>query len=805
MQLVDELGLADRVTLTGFRDDAVRVMGACDIFTLASQWEGLPVALMEALALGLPVVATEVGGVAEEMHDGTDALLVPPKDSVALADAIERVATDPALREQLGAAAFARASDFDVHRAVERIEAAYTELAPEAAAEPAVPKPAPTRRPLPQGLDIREATPADRPAIIELCRASLGWGDDPRFEQLFSWKHDQNAFGPSYMWVATDGGKIVGLRAFMRWEFVRGGEVLHAVRAVDTATHPDYQGKGLFTAMTMHGLDVIKDDGIDFVFNTPNDKSRPGYLKMGWQEVGKLPVAIRVAGPRVAMRVARSRVASSHWPIEVGLGVPVTDVVSELALATLDDGPDRRRSPRTSAPSSTSGATAPTSSATGRSPATVVISSAVFGERGDAKELVMLDSPGLDTQSADRTAARLLTRQGLDHALRIGAPDCPQRLRARPGRTSRHLAIGVREGDAAARELACRHGRRGAVLSGHRPRVIVLLSSNARRGAEIEGVGLVDALSSHGLDARALALTSTTSSAKLDVPVLGDGALAVRTLRRLRAEARSSDLIIAYGSKTLPACSLGLFGLDRRFVYRSIGDPRSWVRDGWHVRRTRLLMRRAHRAAVLWPGAADSVADLYGVPASQISVIPNGRSVSDFHPPSQPERLEARRSLGLEDDAQVVAFVGSLVKEKRIALAIDAVARTKSAHLLVAGGGPDLDDAWALATRLDARTTFLGPVSDVRPVLASADMVLSTSSTEGMPGALIEAALCGVPSVATAVGAVPWLFEMGMRGVCLPIGAEADEIASAIEMTLASTTRFSTTTRRGLLMASGAA
>ena len=57
--LHESLGLGDRVILTGFRDDAVRVMAACDAFTLASQWEGLPVAVMEALALGLPIVATE--------------------------------------------------------------------------------------------------------------------------------------------------------------------------------------------------------------------------------------------------------------------------------------------------------------------------------------------------------------------------------------------------------------------------------------------------------------------------------------------------------------------------------------------------------------------------------------------------------------------------------------------------------------------------------------------------------------------------------------------------------------------------
>lgn len=288
------------------------------------------------------------------------------------------------------------------------------------------------RRVVPTGLEIREATPADRPAIIELCRASLGWGDDPRFEQLFSWKHDENAFGPSYMWVATDGDRIVGLRAFMRWEFVRNREVLRAVRAVDTATHPDYQGKGLFTAMTLHGLDVIEADGIDFVFNTPNDKSRPGYLKMGWQEVGKLPVAIRVAGPRGALRVLRSRVASSHWPSEVDFGVPISELVSDLAT-------DRRV-------------------ATDPAAITTNVSSAFYRwrygagflgyrvvptdgghlvvrvrQRGIAEELVVLDSPGLTLSVADRAARRLLRPQGLDHALRIGSSDLRQGFLPAPG------------------------------------------------------------------------------------------------------------------------------------------------------------------------------------------------------------------------------------------------------------------------------------------------------------------------------------------------------------------------------------
>ncbi len=166
------------------------------------------------------------------------------------------------------------------------------------------------RRP---GLEIRPATPDDRAQILGLLQRSLGWGDDPRFAELYRWKHETNAFGPSPTWVAVDGDRIAGVRIFMRWEFVRGGRVLRAVRAVDTATDPDYQGRGLFTALTIQALDEMKSDGVDFVFNTPNDQSLPGYLKMGWREVGRLPAAVRMRGPGAALKMVRARVPSAHW------------------------------------------------------------------------------------------------------------------------------------------------------------------------------------------------------------------------------------------------------------------------------------------------------------------------------------------------------------------------------------------------------------------------------------------------------------------------------------------------------------
>jgi glycosyltransferase involved in cell wall biosynthesis len=120
-----ELGLEDVVILTGYRADAVRLMAGCDAFALASKWEGLPVALMEASALGLPIVATDVGGIPDAFRSGVDALLVPSGNPQTLAEAIIGIESDPAWRRHLGQGSARKASSFDAARAVRRIEATY--------------------------------------------------------------------------------------------------------------------------------------------------------------------------------------------------------------------------------------------------------------------------------------------------------------------------------------------------------------------------------------------------------------------------------------------------------------------------------------------------------------------------------------------------------------------------------------------------------------------------------------------------------------------------------------------------------
>jgi glycosyltransferase involved in cell wall biosynthesis len=128
--LAVELGLQERVRCVGFRADAADCLAACDAVVFSSLFEGLPIALLEAMAMARPVVATRVGGIPDAVDDGIEALLVPPRDEAALAGAIERLLRDSAARESLGTAGRARfVRQFRAQAMVERYEAVYREAA----------------------------------------------------------------------------------------------------------------------------------------------------------------------------------------------------------------------------------------------------------------------------------------------------------------------------------------------------------------------------------------------------------------------------------------------------------------------------------------------------------------------------------------------------------------------------------------------------------------------------------------------------------------------------------------------------
>ena len=121
--------LGDGFQFLGYRPDALDVMSAADVFVLSSKAEGYPVSLMEATALGLPIVATSVGGIPDAVRDGVEGLLVPPSRPDLLAAALSELAGDPGRRAEMGAAAEARSAMFDIRRATTRMEEIYEEVA----------------------------------------------------------------------------------------------------------------------------------------------------------------------------------------------------------------------------------------------------------------------------------------------------------------------------------------------------------------------------------------------------------------------------------------------------------------------------------------------------------------------------------------------------------------------------------------------------------------------------------------------------------------------------------------------------
>ena len=103
-QSIDQLNLRSHVTMLGRRDDMPSVYASLDIMVSASRQEGLPMAILEGMASGLPLVATTVGEVPTVVQDGRTGILVPPEDPARLADAIEQLLRDSARRIAMGAA-----------------------------------------------------------------------------------------------------------------------------------------------------------------------------------------------------------------------------------------------------------------------------------------------------------------------------------------------------------------------------------------------------------------------------------------------------------------------------------------------------------------------------------------------------------------------------------------------------------------------------------------------------------------------------------------------------------------------------
>ena len=127
-RLAGELDVSDRITFLGEVRDVPAVLARARMFVLPSRSEGIPLTALEAMACGVPVVATRVGGLPEVVQDGVTGLLVPPADPAALANAMVEIWHDPDRGDRMGRAGRRRAEErFDVRRMVAQYEALYLE------------------------------------------------------------------------------------------------------------------------------------------------------------------------------------------------------------------------------------------------------------------------------------------------------------------------------------------------------------------------------------------------------------------------------------------------------------------------------------------------------------------------------------------------------------------------------------------------------------------------------------------------------------------------------------------------------
>ena len=184
----------------------------------------------------------------------------------------------------------------------------------------------------------RQFLPEDETEVLALLRQTRGeFSALQRTSHHWRWEHFASPFGPSFLRVAVnEEGEIIGMRAFLRWMFRMGESFVPAVRAVDTATHPDFQRLGVFSRLTREAAQDVQSNGAGLVFNTPNARVLPGYLKLGWHQVGAIRPLVRVLNYRrtlsgLALQRLRKSSVTPYAPEEFYRREP-PPLVSELAL-----------------------------------------------------------------------------------------------------------------------------------------------------------------------------------------------------------------------------------------------------------------------------------------------------------------------------------------------------------------------------------------------------------------------------------------------------------------------------------------
>lgn len=312
-------------------------------------------------------------------------------------------------------------------------------------------------------------------------------------------------------------------------------------------------------------------------------------------------------------------------------------------------------------------------------------------------------------------------------------------------------------------------------------RLTFVVASTQRRGAEVFGTQLVDGLRAGGWSVDFLALAdrpprtpSIPAQPLSSSPPDRLGRLNAGVVRSLRSRlgAHRSAVVLANGSSTLQY-SLAAAWLRRprpAIAYSSVGEPLYWAADFRRRATYSAMLRGVDRVFAVSAATGRQLIDGLGVPEQKLRVLPTGvpRDLLDL------ERAHHGGPLR-------VLFLGSLSLEKDPVAAVEVVlraAKTAPIEVRFAGEGPLAPEVaeHLRSGGMSDRADLLGSVESIRPLLQWADVLLSTSRTEGLPGVILEAAAAGIPAVAFDVGGVSDAVKDGRTG---RVVAAADVEAAA--------------------------
>lgn len=331
-------------------------------------------------------------------------------------------------------------------------------------------------------------------------------------------------------------------------------------------------------------------------------------------------------------------------------------------------------------------------------------------------------------------------------------------------------------------------------------RVLHVVASNDRRGAETFAADLIRALNARGVDQRVAILRDGGPAGHVyDSPTTlldGDGARLpgfrtdIRTILGLRRAVASwpPDVIQAHGGEPLKYAVIARSLRKPPIVYRKIGEAPGQIRAGLGRIAHGLLMNRAERIVAVAESIREETIATFHLSPSKVVTIAGGADGRRVEPSGDRERV--RRELGIAPDSPVVLSLGALTWEKdplaHLRIAALVAEKLPNVRHVFAGDGPLRNDVEAATSRLglEGNVLLLGSRSDVGDVLAASDILLLASRTEGMPACLIEAGMAGVPSAAFALSGVPEVVIDGRTGLLAPPGDVQGLAARVIELLL---------------------